>query len=143
MRIIFGVLGALFMLFVHSCEVMNESTLPVDSIEGSWLVKEESSYFKSTTTTTYRVYISLAADSTTFFIDNFYQIGWGSSAIGYIDGDRLVLEPDQEVAAGFGSFIIKEGSGRFTNNFEQIQWSYSIDDGSGVFDEVTAIYSRD
>ena len=130
------------MLFVHSCEVMNESLLPVDAIEGSWLVQEESSYFKNATTT-YRVYVSLAADSTSFFIDNFYQIGWGSSATGYIDGNRLVLDPNQEVTAGFGAFIIEEGSGKFTNNFEQIQWSYSIDDGSGISDEVTAIYTRD
>jgi hypothetical protein len=128
----------IFVLFNYSCETIDTLTggaATVAKIEGEWTCDEQSEIFKATAEV-YTVTISADADNTSgVIIDNFY--GLNASAKATVSGMSLNI-PSQDVEGGFSV----SGSGTISSNFEKINLSYTVDDGSGTIDHVTAVYTK-
>ncbi|MBN1118937.1 MAG: hypothetical protein JXA77_17130 [Bacteroidales bacterium] len=125
-------------IFNISCEDLldTNSKSIIEKIEGTWKCEESSSLFKSTQDF-YTVYISpSASDSTQVLISNFYDLGSGVEAVGRVTGTNISLATQTLL----GGFKIR-GSGTISENAQQINWTYYVDDGSGEEDEVNAVYT--
>jgi len=86
----------------------------------------------------FSVYISPhPSDSTKILIDNFYELGYTVSAVAIVSNRSLYINT-QTIGDGFT--II--GSGTISSNFNEIEWNYSVEDGSGAVDNVTATYTK-
>jgi len=134
---------SLFLPEMVSCEQEQISAGKRDALEGNWVVDENSQFYNKTTSAVYNVYISLSnQDSTGLFIANFYQLGYDNEIRATLDGDRIRLEPGQEVTLLNSLYKITEGVGVISSDYQSIDWSYQVDDGSGQIDHVTATYSR-
>lgn len=135
----------LLVVFIFSCEkdsLDNVSDIR-ERIIGQWSVQEDSELLKSINTSYYTVNISSSEiDSSVVLIDNFYQAGLGIAAEGEIRDGKIVLISNQEIANNYGSFTIISGTGSISNNYSEISWTYSIDDGLGNIDNVEAIYTK-
>jgi len=111
----------------------------VRALEGDWTCDEDSELLKKSTLDVYAVYLSPDADNKNgVLIDNFYGLGFGVSAKATVSLTSITL-PVQELLGGF----TVSGSGTISNNNSQIEWSYTVDDGSGIIDHVTAVYTKD
>jgi hypothetical protein len=125
-------------LILNSCEIADDLTgvnEAVAKLEGEWTCDENSEIYKSTTSV-YSVSISPDPDNDNgVIIDNFY----GVNAAVYASVSLLSLTVNEQTASG-GYKI--SGSGIISSNYKEINWSYTVDDGSGVIDHVTAIYTK-
>jgi hypothetical protein len=125
-------------LFTWSCETIDEltgSAATVAKLEGEWTCDEQSEIFKATAEV-YTVTLSADADNNAgVIIDNFY--GLNASAKANVSGMSLII-PNQDVEGGFSV----SGSGTISSNFEKINLTYTVDDGSGTVDHVTAVYTK-
>ncbi len=125
-------------LVTYSCEVVDELTggaATVAKLEGEWTCDEQSEIFKATAEV-YTVTLSADADNSSgVIIDNFY--GLNASARANVSGMSLII-PNQDVEGGFSV----SGSGTISSNFEKINLTYTVDDGSGTVDHVTAVYTK-
>lgn len=129
--------AVLLPLFLYACEIEPNSPSGDfrDNIVDTWSCKETS--ITSNNTSTYPSDISKhPTDSSKVLIDNFYQIGIGYDAYAILNKYTLTI-PLQNIRG----FSIK-GSGTISANFKSINFSYSVDDGSGQIDQVTALYSK-
>jgi len=126
------------LLLNYSCETIDEltgSSATVAKIEGEWTCDEQSEVFKATAEI-YVVTISADADNESgVIIDNFY--GLNASARANVSGISLII-PNQDVEGGFSV----SGSGTISSNFETINLTYNVDDGSGTIDHATAVYTK-
>jgi hypothetical protein len=126
------------LLFTYSCETIDTltgSAATVAKLEGEWTCDEQSEIFKATSEV-YTVTLSADADNTSgVIIDNFY--GLNASANANVIGMSLII-PNQNVEGGFSV----SGSGTISSNFEKINLSYTVDDGSGTVDHCTAVYTK-
>jgi hypothetical protein len=126
------------LLFTWSCETIDTltgSAATVAKIEGEWTCDEKSEVFKATAEV-YTVTLSAdASNSAGVIIDNFY--GLNASAKANVSGMSLII-PNQDVEGGFSV----SGSGTISSDFEKINLSYTVDDGSGTVDHVTAVYTK-
>jgi hypothetical protein len=126
------------LFFTYSCETIDTLTgaaATVAKIEGEWTCDEQSEIFKATAEV-YTVTISADADNTSgVIIDNFY--GLNASAKANVSGMSLII-PNQNVEGGFSV----SGSGTISSNFEKINLTYTVDDGSGTVDHCTAVYTK-
>ena len=126
------------LLSAYSCETIDTLTggaATVAKLEGEWTVDEQSEIFKATSEV-YIVTLSANADNASgVIIDNFY--GLNASAKANVTGMSLII-PNQNVEGGFSV----SGSGTISSNFEKINLSYTVDDGSGTVDHVTAVYTK-
>jgi hypothetical protein len=126
------------LLFTNSCETIDTLTgaaATVAKLEGEWTCDEQSEIFKATAEV-YTVTLSADADNNAgVIIDNFY--GLNASAKANVTGMSLII-PNQNVEGGFSV----SGSGTISSNFEKINLSYTVDDGSGTVDHVTAVYTK-
>jgi len=133
-------LSILLMAVTLSCEELLNDTDTGDirdKIEGQWQCDETSEYYKSTAEV-FSVYISPHPDDPTkVLIDNFYGLGFDVSAVATVSNRNLYVNA-QTIGDGFE--II--GSGTISSNYNQIEWNYSVDDGSGKVDNVTATYTK-
>ena len=127
----------LFLAF--SCELAEElAGTDAGRLEGDWNCEEESELFKATKGI-YYYEVSILQDedvSNRIIIFNFYQLGPYVAAEATVSGLNIPLHPDVE-----GDFTVN-GSGTISSNYKRIDWNYTVDDGSGVLDHVTAIYTR-
>jgi hypothetical protein len=125
-------------LITLSCETVDTLTggaATVAKLEGDWTCDEQSEIFKATAEV-YTVTLSADADNNSgVIIDNFY--GLNASAKANVSGMSLII-PNQNVEGGFSV----SGSGTISSNFEKINLSYTVDDGSGTVDHVTAVYTK-
>ncbi len=123
---------------VQSCDLPNELTgvaATVAKLEGEWSCDEQSELYKATSEV-YSVYISPDADNEAgVIIDNFY--GLQTDARANIAGMSLII-PNQNLEGGF----TVSGSGTISDDFKQIDLTYTVDDGSGVVDHCTAVYTK-
>jgi len=139
-KLIFPI-GILLMVLTLSCEELlndlgNEEDIR-EKIEGQWSCNETSEYYKSTAEI-FSVYISPHQyDSTKVLIDNFYGLGYDVSVVATLSNRNLYIN-SQTVGDGFTVI----GSGTISNNYNEIEWNYSVDDGSGQTDNVTATYTK-
>jgi len=130
------------MLIFYACEEEQIGDIrTAKALPGEWRVNEESENLGSSS---YQVYMGIAAgDSSKVIISNFYQLGYDTEVIGFISGNRIELKNNQEVSlSGISSYNIKSGSGTVSSDYQNIDWQYIIDDGSGKIDNVSAIYSK-
>jgi len=136
-RVFFLILAAT-MVSVQSCELANELTgtaATIAKLEGEWNCDEQSELYKATSEV-YLVYISPDADNDAgVIVDNFY--GLQTDARVNIAGMSLII-PNQTLEGGF----TVSGSGTISANFKQIDLTYTVDDGSGVVDHCTAVYTK-
>jgi hypothetical protein len=135
-RHLFILLGLAVM--INSCEVADEllgGNATVAKLEGVWTCDETSEIFKSTTSV-YSVTLSADPDNVNgIIIDNFYGID--VAVFADVAGMTLIID-DQTAEGGYEI----SGSGTISSNYEEINWSYTVDDGSGVVDHVTAVYTK-
>jgi hypothetical protein len=135
--IVFTMLFILVMVSV-ACEQERTQTELIESLEGRWVVEEDSQYGK----TTYDVYISISSsDSSHIYIADFYELNDEVEA--EVNGYRLDLLPNQTITMGTTSYTIVSGSGTVSDDYRNIQWQYKVDDGSGEIDDVSAVYTKD
>jgi len=123
----------------QSCEIASELTgaaATIDKIEGEWSCDEQSSIYKATAEV-YTVYISPDPDNASgVIIDNFY--GLQTAARANVVGMSLII-PNQSLE---GDFDVS-GSGIISSNHKEIDMTYEVDDGSGVIDNATALYTKE
>ena len=136
-----GIVAAVFalILLTNSCEIADDIggiNTTVAKLEGEWTCDEESEFFKSTKEI-YTVFISPDADNFNgIIIDGFYQLGdVGLKAT--LSGKSVTI-PLQTLSGGF----TVTGTGIISDNLEEIDWAYNVDDGSGAIDHVTAVYTK-
>ncbi len=138
MRILPLLFISLFMV-LYSCELLDDQTnlTVAERLEGRWKV-EENNPFKSAQDS-YPVYIDISPlDSTSILISNFLELGSGIDAVANISGMDLILS-NQTVGDGYKIY----GSGTISSNYKQISWRYFVDEGSGIWYEVNAIYTKE
>ena len=127
-------------LLVTGCEdLLTEFGIddPRERITGSWICDENEGYLKSVQET-YPVEIFLdPGDSTKVLVFNFFNLDPDISAEAIISGSRLTL-PGQTLEGGF----IISGSGVIAKGDTEINWNYSVNDGSGKIYEITAVYTK-
>ncbi len=105
----------------------------ISALEDNWRVEEESQVFGKTN---YIVEIERQpSDSSRIYVDNFYNV---DATAGVFVNNRSLSIPDQVLDGGYRVY----GTGTVSRDTESISWQYSIDDGSGEPDNVTAIYTR-
>ncbi len=139
-RIVKYTLSIMIILFT-SCEDLddlgNVNGDPRDKIIDTWMCDENSELYKSLKNT-FLVDISKDPnDSSRVLLDNFYNMGLGKSVTARISGSTLTL--DQQTVDGF---TFTSGSGYISSDNQEIEWTYKVDDGSGIIDNVTATFSR-
>jgi len=119
------------LFWLSGCETLGDGP---DTLEGTWQCKENSQIYGYQA---YDVTISIVkTDSNKIEINNFYNLGYGRKVVGEVDFWDIQI-PSQTVE-GF-SF---NGDGVISGNKRKIDWSYTVDDGSGILDHVTATFSR-
>ena len=118
-----------------SCELDTD----INTLEGSWLCTETSEIFKSGLkgTSIYPVYIARdTADENVYYFDNFYQLGDAVLVKAMVSGRSITIE--KQTVDGI-EFV---GSGTVNASYDEINLSYTADDGGGEIDHVQASYSR-
>ena len=138
MKALRSILIATAVLCTVSCEMLDiDSNLTIaERLEGRWLVEEDTPL--KSTDDFYRVYIDISpVDSNRILIDNFYGINSGSV---YADISGMTLNlPVQNLQGGFTIY----GSAIISANYKKITWDYFVDDGSGIWEKVSAIYTKE
>ncbi len=129
------------LLFASCEEELTGDVGTAEAIEGRWNVAENS---EITGEANYQVYIGIYADdSSSVIISNFYQLGYDNGeVIGDISGNRIELRQNQEIGYSSSTYTIVSGTGTISDDYQNIDWQYEVDDGSGTVDNVTAIYSK-
>ena len=119
------------LFWLPGCETLGDGP---DTLEGAWQCKENSQIYGYQA---YDVTISIVkTDSNKIEINNFYNLGYGRKVVGEVDfWDIQILSQTVE---GFNF----NGDGVISGNKRKIDWSYTVDDGSGIPDHVTATFSR-
>jgi hypothetical protein len=126
------------LILCNGCEdLLNEfnSNDPRTRITGLWLCEESNDYLKSVEETYYVEIDPHPSDSSRVLIANFFNIDDDAEAI--LSGSQLSL-PVQMLQ---GEFTVR-GVGSIAKNSEQINWTYYVDDGSGVEYKITAVYKK-
>ena len=133
-----SLLAAFVIVGLNSCEVADDllgGNETVNAIQGDWTVDETSEIFKSTLDV-YSVTISPDADNLNgVIIDNFYNVGISVKAT--VSGNSLTI-PNQNAEDGYTVY----GSGTISGNRQEINMSYTVDDGSGQEDNCTALFTK-
>jgi hypothetical protein len=130
MKKIIVVLLIIPIFFLASCEKDEKRT----SVIGTWQCVEV-----GTVSTPNPYFVDIAYDyndTTRLILYNFYNIGYSSEIIAEYEGNKITLI--SQVVGGY-SFV---GEGVVSSNYKEIEWQYEVDDGSGMIDYVSAVYSR-
>ena len=130
-------ISLIFILF--SCEDLfepPESSDVRDKIVDVWTCLENSQIFKSIAGS-YTVEISKSeTDSIRVYIENFYNLDRTKGVYATMNNKKLTIT-NQNI----DDFIIN-GTGTISNNYNVIEWTYSVELPNGEVDNVTATYER-
>lgn len=108
-----------------------------DNLVDTWKVTEVSSPLKSVQGA-YWVEIEKHPDKQNVILIYFFHgLGDDVYAEASLSGTTLTLGL-QDLPGGW----TVQGSGEIQKNWNEINWSYTADDGSGIIDQVTAVYTR-
>jgi len=124
-------ISGLFVL-LSACEALED--LGPDSIYDTWYCVEISEIYNET-----NYYVDLSKHPTEegkIIIDNFYNLGYGIELTANLSGLSISI-PSQVVD---GNTI--SGSGSITSGYKTIDFTYTVNDGGGVIDHVTAEYTK-
>ena len=133
--------GILVMLafLAYSCEDLlgPDTGDDRDKLVDTWKVIEESSPLKSEQGA-YWVEIEKHPDKRNMVLIYFFHgLGDDVYAEASLSGSTLTL--GSQVLQGGWTI---QGSGEIQKNWNEINWTYTADDGSSVIDRVTAVYTR-
>jgi hypothetical protein len=121
-----------------SCEDLLSGLLEQRSrLVDDWRVDESATGNKSTNEIYWVAITEHPEDSTKVLISNFYNVGNGAMAEAALSGRNLTLH-SQTLPGGF----TVSGSGEIQSDWNEIVWSYSVDDGSGIADYFSATFNR-
>lgn len=131
------VLAVLILLFISCEDLLNALGDSRSRLLDYWIVDESLPAYKSGEEI-YHVEISEhPTDSTRILISNFFNVGANAMAEAVLSGKTLSLS-SQTISGGF----TVTGSGTIHSDWNSINWSYTVDDGSGVPETYTAVYTR-
>lgn len=102
-----------------------------------WLVNENLTSRKSAMEVYYVEIREHPSDSARILIANFLNVDSGTDAEAILSGRQLTL-PTQTLEGGY----TVSGTGDVSDDWERIDWSYNVNDGSGIHDSYTAVYRR-
>jgi hypothetical protein len=133
--------GILFILgfLAYSCEDLlgPDTGYGRDNLVDTWKVTEVSSPLKSAQGA-YWVEIEKHPDKENVILIYFFHgLGDDVFAEASLSGTTLTLGL-QDLPGGW----TVHGSGEIQKSWNEINWSYTADDGSGMIDQVTAVYTR-
>ena len=128
----------LLVVFCYSCEILDdldtETGYVRDQIVDTWRCEETSEIFGKSA---YLVDISKSfSDSSNIILDNFYNLGFGVEVVASLSGFKVNIQP-QIVD---GNTI--SGKGTIAGNYRSISFDYTVNDGGGKIDRVTADFTR-
>lgn len=131
----FKILQLLFLVvFIISCEDTNTP----DTLDGTWWCTEyDLSNPNADGSPTDNFYVDIGQDyqdSTLFTINNFNNANIEVSA--RLQSRTLIISNQQ-----VGDYTA-QGTGNVSSDFSEINWSYSVDDGSGEPVNYTAVYQK-
>jgi len=109
---------------------------PRDKLIDTWKVEETIGSKKSASEVYWVEIFKHPDDSTRVVIFNFYNVDADAEAV--LSGNSLTL-PLQDIDGGFTISAIGQIQGSKAN---EIIWTYSVDDGSGVAESVKEVYTR-
>ncbi len=109
---------------------------PRDKLIDTWKVEETIGSKKSTMEVYYVDFFKHPDDSSKVVITNFYNVDAVAEAV--LSGNSLSL-PLQDLDGGFTLSGKGEIQGSKAN---EIIWTYSVDDGSGVAENIKEVYTR-
>jgi hypothetical protein len=122
-----------------ACEKENTRTELIEALEGRWKVEESSELLG---TNSYFVSISIfPGDSSKIFISNFYGLD-NENATARVQDSRIILNTDQKINVINATYVIKSGTGIISDDYQSIEWTYQVADGSGAIDHVEAFYEK-
>ena len=129
---------ALLILLCISCEdLLSVLGDPRSKLIDDWKVDENTTAYKSGEEIYWVAITEHPTDSTMVLISNFYNIDENAMAEAVLSGRTLTL-PGQALPGGF----TVSGSGAIQSDWNTINWSYSVDDGSGIQESFSAVYTR-
>ena len=138
-RLLLILIFGLSAVVITSCEdILGDlnSGITREMMVDTWKVEETPGQYKSEEEVYWVEISEHLTDTSKVIIYNFYNIDADAEAI--LNGSTLDL-PLQTIEGGY----IVEGSGEIQGNKgNEIIWSYSVDDGSGVPEKITAVYTR-
>lgn len=124
---------------ISSCEDLLgdlNSGITREMLVDTWKVEETPGQYKSDEEIYWVEISEHLTDTARIIIYNFYNVDADAEAV--LSGTTLTL-PQQTIE---GDYTV-EGSGEIQGNKgNEIIWSYSVDDGSGVSENITAIFTR-
>ena len=135
-----GLFFSLVMLvtLLNSCEETQDliGNITVQKLVGDWDCYEDVARKKSTMES-YTVQIAADPENASgILIYNIYGLGDEVYAIANVTGSTITI--NDNVAGGFQI----SGTGIIASDYKEINWTYSVDDGSGVDDNFTAVYTK-
>ena len=126
-------------ILAYSCETLlgPDTVSDRDRLVDTWKVTETSSPLKSAQGA-YWVEIEKHPDrQDMILIYSFHGLGDNVYAEAVLSGRTLTLE-NQTLEGGW----VVQGSGVVQNSWDEIIWTYTVDDGSGILEKVEAVYTR-
>ncbi len=132
-----ALLPGIILLFFTSCEdlLTNDTGDQRGNLVDTWKCDEQNGYYKSVKEIYYVEISKHPTDSARILIYNFYNVDANAEAI--LQGKTLTLQ-QQTLQGGYQV----SGTGEVQGNWNEILWSYKVDDGSGVSNNVNAVYTR-
>lgn len=135
----FLVIMAVFAILAYSCEDLPgpDTGDDRDKLVDTWKVMDESEPLKSGQIN-YWVEIEKDPDQQDMIrIYSFNYLGEDIYARASLSGSTLTLA-QQDLPGGW----TVQGSGEIQKDWNEINWTYTVDDGSGMLERVTAVYTR-
>jgi hypothetical protein len=135
----FLVIMAVFAILAYSCEDLlgPDTGDDRDKLVDTWKVIDESEPLKSAQVN-YWVEIEKDPDRQDMIrIYSFNYLGEDIYAMASLSGSTLTLA-QQDLPGGW----TVQGSGEIQKGWNEINWTYTVDDGSGMLERVTAVYTR-
>ena len=132
--------GILSILLLNSCEdILGDlnGRLSQDMLVDTWKVEENTGSYKSAEEVYWVEIEAHPSDTGRIVIYNFYNVEAEAEAI--LAGGMELIIPEQVLEGGYTVTGRGEAQG---NRANQIIWTYTVDDGSGIPENITAIYTR-
>jgi hypothetical protein len=135
-----GIFFSLFMLvaLLNSCEETQDliGNITVQKLVGSWDCYEDVARKKSTLESYTVEIVADPENASGILIYGVYGLGNDVYAKADVAGSTITI--NDNVAGGFQI----SGTGIIASDYKEINWTYSVDDGSGVDDHFTAVYTK-